>query len=74
MAGKKMRSNSSRKAYYTNYKSQNTREKNKAYKLLRILRNDPENKTAQVAFEKLSDSAIKHARSRYQKELKISSK
>ena len=61
------RQNTRHKAQYTAYRNNDTREKNKAYKIIRHLELHPACKTALVALESLPSFCVKSARARLKK-------
>jgi len=61
------RQNTRHKAGYTAYFNNDTREKNKAYKLIRHLERHPTCKTAIAALERLPSFCVKSARSKLKK-------
>lgn len=68
MAGRKARYNPIRKAGFANYRDENRREENKAYKLLRVLRKTPDDQCAKKALDSLPEYCIEHANKRLVKE------
>lgn len=67
MSRANQRQNTRHKAGYTAYYNNATREKNKAYKLIRHLERHPTCKTAIVALENLPSYCVKSARKRLKK-------
>ena len=61
------RQNTRHKAKYLAYRHSDTRNKNKAYKLIRHLEKHPDCKTALVALENLPDFCVKNAHERLKK-------
>jgi len=67
MSAANQRQNTRHKAGYTAYFNNDTREKNKAYKLIRHLERHPTCKTGLLAIENLPDFCVKSARQRLKK-------
>lgn len=64
MSRANQRRNTRHKAKYAAYSGNETRAKNKAYKLIKVIEQNPACRTAIAALEKLPDFCIKSARKR----------
>ncbi len=71
-SGANQRQNTRHKAKYLAYRNNDTREKNKAYKLIRHLERHPACKTGITALENLPAFCVKFARERLSKARKKS--